>query len=74
MLYIHILTINDFQGGVKCALVCVFFLKKYKIFVVLFLCCRGHIVHRNAQVLRLHCEGFQFNPLFISNPPQSIQM
>lgn len=25
MLYIHILTINDFQGGVKCALVCVFF-------------------------------------------------
>ena len=24
MLYIHILTINDFQGGVKCALVCVF--------------------------------------------------
>ena len=27
MLNIHILTINDFQGGVKCALVCVF-LKK----------------------------------------------
>lgn len=24
MLYIHILTINDFQGGVKCVLVVVF--------------------------------------------------
>ena len=31
MLYIHILTINDFQGGVKCAVVCVFLKKtRYK--------------------------------------------